>query len=188
MKSITFLFGWCLSLSFYSQKAEGLYLTIADFNNNKLSYTKNTHCKVRSASSQRSFVKVKCKDSVYTFKKDSLFGYKSTDGTAYRFYGRFAYTILNQGEQILLYRIEKNTGTPKYPKMESFYFFSKEPGAGVQKLSLNNLLSCFSENPEFTKLIEIHFKNSEELTAFDNYHKQYKLNRLFDLSTHEKIK
>jgi hypothetical protein len=189
VKVILFFLNAAFSLTLYSQKIQGLYITGNDFISNKLSFTKSntTDCKIKSGLASGSpFLKFKYKDSIFRIEKEKFFGYKDKTGIVFRFYNGISYEILNPGEEILLYKTEKNIGTPKYPELLVNYYFSKDAGSPIEKLSLNTVLSSFQSDPAFSNLIELHFRSDNELMEFDNYYKKYKLNRLLELSSEKK--
>lgn len=169
----------------HAQQMLGIYLSAADFNKGKLSFPKEKKkkCKVKLHDfSYKPFITVKYCDSIYTLQKDSIFGYKESLGTNYRFYNKKKYPVLNQGESILLYRTETKSGNPKSPDINVHYYFSKDASSPILPLTERNLESCFNENKVFAEFIEIHFKNDEELAEYDYLNKMYKINRLLQLS------
>lgn len=131
----------------------------------------------------RNYVTVICKDSVYRFSKDSIFGYRDIEDNYFRFYKKETYSILNRKETILLYRKETVSRDPKDMRSYEAYYFSKDEQSPLHELRICNLLKVFASNRNFTDLIETHFKSDAELLDPDIEHKEYKLNRLFELST-----
>ncbi len=172
-----------------AQQITGIYLSGADFNSNKMAFSKEKKkkCKIKLHDfSYKNYVTVKYCDSVYTFKKDSIFGYKDNSGVSHRFYGKDIYPIVNQGEQILLYRVEKVTGDTKNRQVYINYYFSKDANSPILPLTINYLERAFSDNKSFSELLEIHFGSSSDLMEYDSLHKMHKINRLLELSkTHK---
>ncbi len=90
--------------------------------------------------------------------------------------------LMNRGENILLYRV---TSMPSIKGSKPIYsfFFSKDSIAPVLPLSFMELNAAFTENTAFLELLEVYFRNKEELTTFDSRNRRYKINRIYDLST-----
>ncbi|HWY12507.1 MAG TPA: hypothetical protein VN026_14335, partial [Bacteroidia bacterium] len=168
-----------------AQKIEGIYISSSDFSNNKLSLAagKNKKTKIKlNELFYKSYITVKYCDSVYTLYKDSVFGYRDKSGISYRFFDKTIYPVLNQGEQILLYKKETDSGSPKSPQKVITYYFSKDSGSPVVPLTTANLEKAFTDNKTFKEFLEIHFRNDSELTEYDCANKIYKINRLLELS------
>ena len=132
------------------------------------------------------FITVKYCDSVYTFQKDSIFGYMDNSGINYRFFNKIVYPIINQGEEIIIYRTEATSPNPKDQQIKVLYYFSKNSTSPVIPLTERNLENCFKDNEVFIEFLEIHFKNDSELSEFDHLNKMYKINRLLQLSKNQK--
>jgi hypothetical protein len=158
----------------------GLYLTAQDFSNGKLSYqSRNTQIRPHELF-RKNTIKVKYNHSVFVYEKKNIFGYADKDGS-YRFVDNRSFSIVNPGEQILLYKITSGTGLKNSPIVETFYF-SKDADSAVQLLTIHNLLSAFANNPSFTKLIEICFTRDSELQEYDTIHHKYRINRLLEIA------
>jgi len=180
------LFGamFCLFNSSIMAQAQGIYISAADFKTNKLSFgdEKLKKCKIKLHEfSYKHPVKVSCGDSVFSFSKDSIYGYKDKEGISHRFFNKNVFEILNPGEAILLYKILVCPKT-KYDQAKYEYFFSKDVNSPIVALILNNLEANFETNKTFVELLDVHFKNNEELLMYDSIHKMYKINHLLELS------
>lgn len=185
MKWINYIL-FLLHLSIYGQNIKGIYLSANDFEIEKLSFHSSSKKSEARLRVHKSFIKVKFNDSTFAFKKDSIFGYKDKEGYCYRFYNKDIYTILNAGRELVLYRITETTGTPKDPSSFTTYYFSRGASSNIHLLTLAVVLSVFSDNLEFQNLIDIHFRDDADLIEFDRVHKEYKLNRLLELSKKNK--
>ena len=67
--------------------------------------------------------------------------------------------------------------------LEKNYFFSVGPDANVQPLTILNLKKAFPENHKFHDLLDMSFKHDSDLTAYDDFHNMFKVNRLLAAST-----
>jgi len=163
----------------------GIYINSDDFINGKITYAgKNTRLKLHELF-EKDHLEVVYKDSTFSYLKKDVFGYIDREGLTYRFYDNSIYPILNPYESILVYKKTSGTGMKNSPIVES-YFFSKDAGSLMQPLTLENLERAFSTDKVFTDILEIYFKNNDDLAEYDSVHKMYKINRLLEISNHEK--
>lgn len=176
-----------LCLLFYSMQAacqtpvKGLYKTAHDYLNDSLSFT-GKHTRIRTHELfKKNYIAVTFNDSTYTYLKNAVYGYKDKEGTTFRFFNNAIYTLINPGEQILLYKRTSGTGMKNSPFVD-LYFFSKDAGAEVMPLTLANVARTFAANRSFVTLAEICFHNDNDLPAYDLVHHQYRLNRLLELA------
>jgi hypothetical protein len=171
------------------QQIRGVYLSSNDFQKNKTTFTKGKGIKCKAKlhdEPYKSYINIRYRDSSFVLVKDSIFGYKDIENTQHRFYNKLIYQILNPNEKILLYKIEKKTGSPKNQQIITSYFFSNGANTNILELTIPNLEKTFSDNELFQDYLEIHFKTDNDLIEFDKEHKVYKVNRLLELSTHKK--
>lgn len=168
-----------LSTKVFSQN-KGLYLSGKDFTEQKIAHaSRNTRIRSHELFN-RTIVEVKCNDSLFSYEKAKVFGYANKDGV-YRFVNNDAYTILNPGEKILLYKKTTGTGFKNSPIVDTYYF-SKDAYSPVQLLNLRNLLATFSDNVKFSEMIEIYFTKQSDLLEYDDIHQAYKINRLLQIA------
>lgn len=173
-----------LGFSGFAQSGAGLYLTASDFAAKKLSYqSKHSHVKTHEVF-KKDIIQIVCNDSAYTFKKDSVYGYRSKDGVDYRIAEGKFFPIINPAETILIYKWQESTGmkgqAPTYK-----YYFSKDHNSPLYVLSLNNLEKVFASNKNYLKMLEVHFGDQSDLLEYDKIHAMYKINRLLKLSENE---
>lgn len=166
------------------QRIEGLYLSEKDFLDQKLSYNSSDEspCRIKTRSSfPFKEIKIKCTEHTILLSKDSVYGYRDKTNTIFRFYERTAYTLINPGEEIPLYKTEVSNPT-KFNPAAIHYFFSRNAGTAIHPLTINTVLEVFKDNKQFSNLVELRFRNNAELTEYDTYHKKYRLNCLLDIS------
>jgi len=170
------------AFTFQAQESlQGIYLNATDFTNNKLAYShKHTHIKLHEVF-KTDLIEVKYNDSLFTYKKKDVFGYRDKDGQTFRFYNEKNYPILNPAETILIYKLTTGMGLKNQP-VQIAYYFSKDADSAILPLTMKNIEQAFSENKMFQELLEIHFKKDNELTDYDSTHNEYELNRLLELS------
>lgn len=181
----------CISIVFaHSALAQndssGIYKTPSDFSAKKLSLAIN--CKTESH-------KIKINDifnqdritvvhdgKSYDFKKSDIYGYKLCNGETYRFSGNKDYQVMNPNEMILLYKVEIMQTKATAPKVYSYYF-SKDASSALQDLTKANLKAAFPTNHKFHDGLDVNFKSDSELTAYDSFHKMYKVNHILMMTT-----
>ena len=174
---------WCLLGLFNAvnaqQDSSGVYLTIADFQQQKLAYAINRRTqkhKIKQTSfSDQKFIKVVHNDSVITLLKSEVFGYQDCKGVPHRFIDKVNYVILNPSEYILIYKHEIRA----HKQSELHYMFSRGIEGNVYKLTKENLKRAFSDQPEFQKKIDEVFTRDTELTRYDKATKTYLINWLY---------
>lgn len=170
--------------SVFAQSQAGLYLTATDFSNKKLSHqSKYSHIKTHEVL-KKDLIEIICNDSTYTYKKDSVYGYRSKDGTDFRIVNCKFYIILNSEEAILIYKRQEGIVT-KGQAPTFRYYFSKDFSSNLIELNLKNLEMAFEDNKAFLKLLELRYSDNSDLLEYDVIHKMYKINRLLKLSENE---
>jgi len=187
---LIFLFGFCTGL--IGQKInEGVYLSANDFKNGKISYADN-HSKEKyklylNEIINTSLVKIIKGDSIILLKKDSIFGYRDEENNCYRFYNKNAYRIINPSERILLYSRISLDGVPKYSHFVTNYYFSVNINSPLYPLTKKYLKEVLFNDVLFNVLLEVYFKNDNELIEYDKLNKIYILNHLYELSKKQAI-
>lgn len=89
------------------------------------------------------------------------------------------YSIINPGETIIVYKYVHAAHSPKETeKYAPKYFFVAQPSDVLQDLTKENLKKAFPENHIFHDALDANFKEDKELTAYDKFHKMYKINWL----------
>lgn len=167
-----------------AQKASGIYITANDFTNNKLSFTRLENKKFKIRLHGISFklpIKIVCGDSILRLKKDSVYGYRDSEGGKHRFFKDEAYAVVKGDSNIVIYKI-LISGKSKYGEAFYTYFFSRNDRSPIYLLSLRNIEMIYKENRKFCEFVEIHFKSDNELFEYDHLHTTFKINRLLALS------
>jgi len=165
--------------------SSGIYKTAGDFKAKKLSLainckTESHKIKINDIFSQDHITVVHDGKS-YDFKKSDIYGYKLCNGETYRFSANKDYLVMNPNEMILLYKVEVMQTKATAPKVYSYYF-SKDASSSLQDLTKANLKSAFPTNHKFHDELDTNFKTDGELTAYDSFHKMYKINHIMEMS------
>jgi hypothetical protein len=155
----------------------GLYLTIQDYLNHKLSYNSgNNKIKVTGLFGSRSVV-LTHDGKKQVFAKNELFGY-SENGQDYRFFNNAEYRILS-AKGLLIYAHTKLLQQGKGPKPTELYYFSANLSDPIHPLTVADIENVYAKYPKFIYAVQSLFKNDDELVAYDNYNKEYKLAHLY---------
>jgi len=161
-----------------SGQSAGLYLTLQDYMNHKLSYTTvgNDQLKV-SGLFGSSKVVLTHDGKKQVFAKSEIFGY-SKDGQDFRFFNNAEYRIVsNKG--ILIYTSTTLVQQGKGPKPTEQYYFSSGLSEPIQPLTVANIKNVYAKYPKFTYAVESLFKSDGDLAVYDSYNKQYKIAWLY---------
>lgn len=159
-----------------AQDGKGLYLTPQDYVNKKT----ESQDKIKAEPLfQRSKVKTSKDGKAASFDKSEVYGYRDAKNQDYRFFGNEAYKIIDN-DQFLLYSRLEHVQNGKERTKETRYYFSAEPGSAVLPLTKNNLKKAFPDNRPFHDLLDLQFSSDKELTAYDNFHKEYKVKTLYN--------
>lgn len=109
--------------------------------------------------------------------------------TAQRATAKKGYTVINQGEQIIIYKYAHSSHSPKETeKYAPKYFFILKSTDALQELTKANLKKAFPENHAFHDALDANFKEDKELINYDDFHKMYKLNWIYKNTIKESIK
>ena len=179
------LFG-LLAINLFAQKGErvtGIYKTSADFNDGKLSFAIDCNSKknkiLLNDLFNKKYITIKQNDSSYTFLKNSIYGYETCNKKVYRFLNKKELLLLNQAEEILIYKQLVSKPPTGRTNVTNYYFSIGKEGE-VQKLIIKNLKTAFHNNTKFQVLIDNNFKYNMDLAAFDENNKIYKINWLLN--------
>lgn len=111
----------------------------------------------------------------------NVYAVQCCDGRIVRIYREGYYTLVNPGERILLYKVTRNP-VCKGDIFRIKYFFSKDAGSDIEELTRDNLKAAFPDNHAFDDAVDNQFRADDELYAYDNFHKCYKLNRVYSVN------
>jgi len=161
--------------------SSGVYMTAVDFTNKKLTYginckTENHKIKLNNFFN-RDYITVIHEGNKYNISKDSVFGFKTCNGSSYRIADKIDYTILNADDNLLLYEFIPMSA-PKNPQ-QPVHKFSNGADGPMLDLTIENVKNIYPDNHLFHDEIENIFRSNSSLLSYDRYHKQYKLVRLF---------
>ena len=184
MKTIRLLLPVLLMIVFMqsslAKEKIGLYLTFKDFLSHKLSYESDggdgNKINLHDVFGSDKIVVIQ-NGQKQVLSKNKVWGYR-LDGKDYRFFNDEAYRIIDTDG---FYIYGHNTPVPAgkgIKESESFYF-SLTPESTIKALSIDNLESAFPKDTKFRYKIEGFFKTDNELTAYDNHLKEYKLKYLY---------
>ncbi len=183
---IAILVNILLSLSCWAraqQDSSGVYLSIADFQRGKLAYAINCNTqkhKIKlSGFLDKPYITVVHEGRRYEHQKTDIFGFRDCQGVDYRFVNDVDCRVLNRDESIVLYSLIQGMDSKTSRKTVS-YFFSVGLAGNVLALTLDNLKKAFPDNHKFHDMLDTEFASGAvALTAYDSYHKMYKVCRVY---------
>jgi hypothetical protein len=103
----------------------------------------------------------------------------SADVRNYRMVGNDQYQIV-EAKALYIYTLDVIV---RKGATEKTYFFSLGPAGDIRPLTMLDLKKAFPDNHRFHDLLDMSFKHDSDLTRYDDFHKMFKVNRVFDAST-----
>lgn len=168
--------------------SSGVYITADDFSQRKLSYAINCTTEEHKIKLNdffgKSYITVKHKDSSYKLFKAKIFGYKTCDEEIVRFQNGKELVLLNATGSILIYRNEVSIPAKGRTNVTNYYF-SKNAGSPALSLTTSNLKKAFPDNHPFHMKLDELFKYNTDLAVYDDFHKMYKLNWVYGMSSQQ---
>lgn len=159
-----------------------VFIKADDFTNYLIVGAKDScNCKVK-LSLAGSKIKIVCPEKKLKLSIDSVYGFVGNDGFFKRCASHCIYTILNPGENLLIYKTETYSQDPRNFISTTAFYFSKTPDSDIKPLTLKNVISEFKDNPRFLTFVELHFNSNSSLSEYSEEYNQFKLNRLLQLS------
>ncbi len=171
----------CYFINAGAQTTSGIYLNAEDFMKGKLSFAPTAHEKYRIQLNEffaSPRVTVINGTQKQTYAKDSIFGFRTSNGTSFRFFKREAYEVLNAGGLPLLYKRSVIHGG-KGPHSEVSYYFSADGALPVYALTHANIRAAYAADSAFVERVYDSFTTDADLIEYDSYHNKYKLNRIY---------
>ena len=166
------------------ESVQGIFVTSNDFRMNKISYAPLMNKKYKISLHDvfyKSVINIQIGDSIFTIKKESIFGYSDIKNTVFRFKGNSLYKVINPTENILLYSKTVLGGFKNLQTITKFYF-SQNDSSAILPLTKWNLKNAFMNDSAFHELLDMEFSNDNDLMQYDNFYKMYKLNRVFQFA------
>jgi hypothetical protein len=163
--------------------SSGIFLTAKDYMNGKLEYAiqcdSQSHTIKTDPMFKRNRVIVKHEGKTYKINKDSVYAVRYCSGVVKRIYQKKAYQMVNEGEDILLYKVA-TLSMGKGQSAETTWYFSKDVTWPIQPLTIGNLVGAFPDNHTFHDAVIAEFKTDAELSKYDDTHKMMRINRLYE--------
>jgi len=174
------------STGFAQVNRGGVYLSIADYKNRKLTCeidSRNEKDQINSNGIfNKSYITVIHNGKKYTYGKKYIFGYKDCDNKVYRFSKNDRFELQESGK-VYVYSKERRQSQGKNGStiMVKDYYFSSDIGSEIIPLTVKNLKTAFPDNSKFNDMLKENFKDGL-VYAYDNTHKMFKVNHLYQMS------
>ena len=170
----------------YAQTGKsGIYLNLADYQNNKLTYEMDGSNNKEKINPNELFYKpyitVFQNGKKYRPKKSEIFGFRDNN-KVYRFFNNQKY-LVEESDKIYIYSRQRNQSQGKNGSTIAVkdYYFSTSINEVVRPLTVANLKNAFPENRTFNELLNENFKDGIAY-VYDDFHKKYKVNHLYQMS------
>ncbi|WP_207513544.1 hypothetical protein [Longitalea luteola] len=171
-----------LVIGMVANAQSGVYRTLDDFENNKLTYATNDESnnnKIRfNEFITKPFLIVKQNGEKIHVFKDEIYAYKNK-GNIVRTWNFTQYNFLEKGPVWIYYK-DVYTSQPKGTQRVRKYFYSTHGKGEILPLTVNNLKRSFPDNDLFHIYLDMQFRNDSELAHYDNFANKYKVNHLLE--------
>lgn len=163
----------------------GVYLSLEDFENNKLTYATNSQSdknKIRfNEFIAKPYIIVKHNgEKVHVFK-DDIYAYKNKSNIV-RTWNFKQYTFLEKGAVWIYYKDVYAT-QPKGIQRVRKYFYSTSGKGEILPLTIYNLKRSFPRNSLLHVFLDARFRSDAELSEYDSYANKFAVNDLLEKST-----
>lgn len=162
----------------------GIYLNVADYRNQKLTYEidcRNDKHKIRlNEFFNKPYITVVHDRKKYTHQKKDIYGFRDCDNNLYRFFGNDEYKV-EESKEIIIYSKNRNETQSKGFTVVKDYYFSQSPNAEIRRITIGNLKIAFPNNHKFHDMLDENFKNGDA-SMYDDFHKMFKVNHLLEMS------
>jgi hypothetical protein len=161
-------------------KTSGVYLSAAEYENNRLSFEGDCGSKVHKLELHdvlnKPYIDVTHASEKRRYSKRDLFGFRACDGHDYRLESNLEYRILETRELYIYVREIKTRGKGFHTDIE--YYFSVGAEGPILALTLENLKQAVPENHRFHDSLEATFRARQKLQLYDEYHRMFHVNWL----------
>lgn len=159
----------------------GLYLTLDDFLNHRLSYISSDKI-VLNQFTAASNIKVLINGETKKFSKKQVFGYHNINNEDFRFYKNELYQIVISEPWFVYKHYASSTveGGKGNIKKESYYF-SVKGNDELIPLTVENLKKSFPNNLKFHNLLD-QVRSDADLLSYDRYRNELKIAYLYKQS------
>lgn len=172
-----------------NSEVEGIYLTLSDFKNGKLTRPTDMQHKGDKIKLKQFFISPDIisieKDSVSVFYKDSIFAIRLTNGKSYRFINRTPCLIADTSYLfIYTYKTVKTVYKQAGPRTRrseipiTYYYFSNDNHNSTYLLSLANIRKYALNSDAIHLAVCKAFPNDEMLQQIDEKTGQFKVNEI----------
>ena len=164
-----------------TSRTSGVYVTAGDYQNGKLGLEGDCGSKAHKLKIHdvvnKPYIDVTHESEKRRYSKDELFGFRACDGREYRFGSKLEYQIL-ETKKLYIYARDFWVNQGRTNRTVREYYFSVGASGPIQELTMENLKKAFPENHRFHDWLDATFGGGQDPTAYDEFHKMFKVNRL----------
>lgn len=175
--AIAGLFGTAVNAQ---NNVSGVYHSLTDFENGKLSYASNSlpgsNKILFNEFFEKPFITVKHDGEKTQLFKNEIFAYQNK-GTVIRTSNFVAYNFMEKGPVWIYYK-DVNASIGKGTHRERKFFYSTSGEGVIVPLTIMNLKRSFPDDHLFHNLLDAQFNNDRDLSSYDGFEKMYKINHL----------
>ncbi len=172
----------CIYLQSYSQA--GVYLSASDYNNHQIQHKIDCHTgtiKLHRFMRSNPYLSIIEGDETQKFYAKDIYGYTDCERHTFRLFNNKEYFIAEAGDIFIYMQKEYVAEYHKKNHAVYTYYFSVGAESDIMELNISNLKKVYSDNTKFIELLDLYFQNGV-VTEYDDIHKMYKLNYVYDLS------
>ncbi len=162
-------------------KTSGVYLTAADYKDGRLAFEGDCKSKAHRLNLHdilnKPYIDVTHESEKRRYSKSDLFGFRSCEGSDYRFSSNLEYQIL-ESKDLYIYGMETYISHGRVRSKVMDYFFSVGQDGPILLVTLENLKHAFPDNHRFHDLLDANFGRGQNIGEYDELHKMFKINRL----------
>jgi len=165
-----------------SKSQSGLYMSAADYQNNKLSFAgydgKAHKIRLKDLWGSRN-LEVVHDGQKYRFHKDKVFAYQDSKRRVFRFFNNYSneYQIL-ENKTVVIYSMKVNETASKGIRSVTRYFFSVSLDGDIIPLTLEKIKDAFPDDHKLHDELDKFFRKDEELISYDRRHQSYRINHV----------
>ncbi|WP_205509699.1 hypothetical protein [Longitalea arenae] len=182
MRRIFMALSFTVATGMVANAQSGVYRTLDDFENNKLTYATNDESndnKLRfNEFIAKPFIIVKHNGEKIHVFKDEIYAYKNKNNII-RTWNFTPYYFLEKGP-IWIYYKDVYASQPKGTQRVRKYFYSTYGKGEILPLTVTNLKRSFPDNDLFHIYLDMQFRNDNELAHYDHFANKYKVNHLLE--------
>lgn len=162
-------------------KTSGVYLSAADYKDGHLAFVGDCRSKGHRLELHdilnKPYIDVTHDSEKHRYSKNELFGFRACDGRDYRFGRKLEYQIL-EARELYIYGREITLSQGRTHSYAWEYYFSVGTDGRILPLTTENLKLALPDNHRFHDSLDSNLGAGQNVAAYDDFHRMFKVNRL----------